>query len=194
MHKPETRRIVIRIAGIVVFLAFIVGNLVASILTTRVGDETLPTASVQAVAVQETDISPPVTSALAGGTPTSLPATDTPTLVPPTATSTPVPPTDTSTPVPPTPTPEDPSPTPVPPTPTASATPLPTATAAVALAEETSIPEPPTPAQDQTPAASNELLPATGGGAAVATPVIGIGLAMVLLGARHLRRRSTRPW
>jgi hypothetical protein len=86
------------------------------------------------------------------------------------------------------------SPTPVPPTPTPSATLAPTATPAVPAAEETPVAQPPTPAPGKTPAAANELLPATGGGAAVATPVIGIGLAIVLMGARHLRRRFTGPW
>jgi uncharacterized repeat protein (TIGR01451 family) len=60
------------------------------------------------------------------------------------------------------------------------------ATAAV-VAEETPTPPPPTPVAEQTPGSGDELLPITGGGAPVALPVVGIGLAVVLLGARRLR-------
>jgi uncharacterized repeat protein (TIGR01451 family) len=56
-------------------------------------------------------------------------------------------------------------------------------------AEESATTLPPTPAADQTPGPSDELLPVTGTGAALAAPVAGIILAMVLLGVRRLRGR-----
>ncbi len=59
---------------------------------------------------------------------------------------------------------------------------------AVAAKETPTVP-PPTPVAEQTPGPSNELLPVTGVGTTAAVPVVGIGLAIVLLGARRLRNR-----
>ncbi len=66
--------------------------------------------------------------------------------------------------------------------------PAPAATVAVPT-EETPTALAPTPLADQTPGPTDELLPVTGFGGTVAVPVIGIGLAVVLLGARRLRGR-----
>lgn len=71
--------------------------------------------------------------------------------------------------------------TPSPPPPAESATPAP--------AEATPAPAPPTLAADQTPDSADELLPVTGNGATVALPVLGIVLAILLFGVRHLRQQ-----
>ncbi len=71
----------------------------------------------------------------------------------------------------------------------AQSTPPPPAATATAPAEETPTAPPPTPAPVQTPGASDDLLPVTGGGATVAVPGVGIVLALVVLGARRLRER-----
>jgi uncharacterized repeat protein (TIGR01451 family) len=68
------------------------------------------------------------------------------------------------------------------------AEPAPAATAAVPT-EETSTALSATPLAEQTPGPTDELLPVTGFGSTVAVPVVGIGLAIVLLGARRLRGR-----
>lgn len=57
------------------------------------------------------------------------------------------------------------------------------------LAEETPAAPPSTPAADETPSPTDELLPITGGEVTVAVPVLGIVLAIILLGARRLRER-----
>jgi uncharacterized repeat protein (TIGR01451 family) len=68
-------------------------------------------------------------------------------------------------------------------------TPTPVSTATTeAMPEATPTPLPPTPSADQTPSPGDDLLPVTGGGAGVALPGLGIGLAIVVLGARRLRR------
>jgi uncharacterized repeat protein (TIGR01451 family) len=79
------------------------------------------------------------------------------------------------------------TPTSLPSTPPAQPdTPTPATTAA--LPEATPTPLPSTPSADQTPSPGDDLLPITGGGAGVALPGVGIGLAIVVLGARRLRR------
>jgi hypothetical protein len=67
-----------------------------------------------------------------------------------------------------------------------STPPSPAATATVPVEETPTAPSP-TPAPDQTPDASDDLLPVTGGGATVAVPGLAIVLALVVLGARRLR-------
>lgn len=64
------------------------------------------------------------------------------------------------------------------------------APAAAATMPAEGIPPAPAPAPiaDQNPGPTDELLPVTGGGV-VAVPVVGIGLAIVVLGARRLRGR-----
>jgi uncharacterized repeat protein (TIGR01451 family) len=69
-----------------------------------------------------------------------------------------------------------------------STPPSPAATAAAPAGETPAAPSP-TPAAEQTPGASDDLLPVTGGGATVAVPGVGIVLALVLLGARRLREQ-----